>query len=202
MKGAAFLAIALLLLATMPVLVRCETTFVNEQFTLDNSNTERSYDVNLTRGDTIGITLHASGQGAAVDFQIAVWGTHGFNPTDKWQNIGGEECISNQQWSVVEDYGYDFEVTLVSGDQATVTITLTSAGTGSQPPSNIKASGGLGVVDLGGTPSGGGGGFDPTPIVVVVMVLLAVLISAFFIIRLRKQPPPPPPAEGQPPPPP
>lgn len=186
MRGAAFLAIALFLLATMPVLVRCETTFVNEQFALNSENRERDYYVDLTKGDTAGITLQVSG---LIDFTIYYSTNPGWNKIGYYDNIGTDGFQGH--WDVTQDGTYDFEVYLASGDQANVTITLTSAGTGSQPPSNIKASGGVGA-----------GGSDPLPTVVVVMVLLAVLISALFIVRLRKQPPPPPPTEGQPPPPP
>jgi hypothetical protein len=193
MKGAAFLAIALLFLAAMPVLVRCETTFLNEQFTLDSSDPQnnsalRVYKIELKSGDKIGITLNVSGQGS-VDLDI--YNSSSQNLLDKVFQTQGFQG----QWIVPYDDTFDFDVAVLLLGQpisVTVTITLTSAGTGSQAPSIISAQGGVGV----------GGGFDPLPIVVIVMILLAVLISTFFIVRLRKQPPPPPPAEGQPPPPP
>ena len=63
MNRAAFLAITLLLLAAMPVLIRCETTILNEQVTLDGRTgniVKEYYWSSLTNGDTISITLDVS----------------------------------------------------------------------------------------------------------------------------------------------
>jgi len=193
MKRAACLAVAFLFLVTMPVLVHCETTFLNEQFTLDSSDPQnnsalRVYKIELKSGDKIGITMTVSGQGS-VDLDIYDSSSH--NLLDRVFQTQGYQG----QWTVPYDDTFDFYVAvLLPGEPVSVTvaIALTSAGTGSSAPSLISAQGGVGVA----------GGFDPLPIVVIVMILLTVLISIFLIIRLRKQPPSPPPAQGQPPPPP
>jgi hypothetical protein len=195
MKGAGFLAIALLLLATMPVLVRCQTTFLNEQITLNNSNVHEETDLRwwtfgpMTKGDTISVTLGVSGN-SPIDFDIYVMGWD--TPTQFEKKGIGTEGLQ-KQFTVPEDENYSFSISVASTDPAaSVTVTITLSTSASQSPSLIEAKSGG---------AGSGGGFDPTPIVVIVMVLVAVLISVFLIFRLRRQPPPPPPAEGQPPPP-
>jgi hypothetical protein len=190
MKGIVFLAVALLILATLPVLVRCETTFLNEQFTLDNSDVQglsyaRGYYIELTRGDTIGIKLDVSGQGSTIDFKLL----------DSSRNTIDDQTIGTEgwqgQWTVPYDDKFAFLVGLIGGDQAAVTITLTSA---SHSYPIATSTGGVGV----------GGGFDPLPIVVGVVVVLVLLVVVFLIIRMRRRTPPPPelpPPEEMPPPP-
>jgi hypothetical protein len=185
MKGAAFLFIVLFLVAVLTVPVRCDMSLVNAQFTLTNSsleNSAKSYFINLTSGETVGITLQVSGQGVII-FSIDNSTSdqifeHSDIRTDGWQG----------QWTAPYNGRFDFTVSLNLypglGDEATVSFAVTSAGTGNP--------------DQGG----GGGGFDAVPIVVAVILVLAWLVSMFLIIRMREQPPSASPAEEPPPPPP
>jgi hypothetical protein len=132
MKGAACLLIALLFLAAMPVLVRCDGTLLNEQVTLNADNASKSYLFDLTSGDTISITLSVAGQGF-IDFHI-------MNSSDSQlldrYDLGTEGWQG--QWTVPYNDRFEFiiELTLASvGDEDTVGITLTSAGTSSPQPS-------------------------------------------------------------------
>ena len=175
MKRAALLLIALLFLATMPVLVRC-AGILDEQGSLDDlNNPSQSYKRELTGGTALDINIDGVSRSGSIDFHI-------FNSTDGQlldkTNIGTEGYQTH--WTVPYNDNFEFLVELTSGDMTEYHLTVTSAGTDNPQQ---------------------GGGFDAAPIVVVVMVVMAVLIAAFFIVRLRKQPPPPPPAEGQPPPP-
>jgi hypothetical protein len=183
MKGAAFLAIALLLLATIPVLIRCDGTLVNAEYWLKDTDTWHSWSGDLKNGDILSITVKVLGStpNGLINFYIS--NSHDSHLLDK-TNIGTDGWQG--QWTVPYDDSITFRIELASGsDQAIVSVNITwAAGTDGQQPAQQ------------------GGGFDPLSIVVVVMVLAAVLISALFIVRLRKQTPLPPPAEGQPPPPP
>jgi hypothetical protein len=164
----------------MPVLIRCETTILNEQVTLDGQtgNIVKEYYASLTNGDTISITLDVS-QGSIA---FLILDSSGSVLLDKG-NIGTEGWQG--QWAAPSSDNFKFVVETAQGfaGQAAVHFTVTSA-TGSGGPQ----------------PAQQGGGFDPTPIVVAVVVLLAWFIFVLLIVRMRKQPPPPP-AEGQPPPP-
>jgi mannose-6-phosphate isomerase-like protein (cupin superfamily) len=132
MKGAACLLIALLFLAAIPVLVRCDRTLLNGQVLLNADNASQSYKFDLTSGDMISITLGVTGQGL-IDFHI-------MNSSDSQllnrYDLGTEGWQG--QWTVPYNDRFEFviELTLVSiGDADTVSITLTSGGTSSPQPS-------------------------------------------------------------------
>lgn len=179
MKAAAYLLVALLLVAATSVLVRCDDTFINAELLLTPDNASKSWVGTLNNGDHISISLTVSGYGK-ISFHIL--NSHDNQLLDE-TNIGTEGWQG--QWNVPYDDEIEFEVELTSADQAVVGVRVTLTGT-----------------DGGTQQRGGGGGFDPTPIAAVMIILLVVLISVFFIFRLRKQPPPPPPADEPPPPPP
>jgi hypothetical protein len=175
MKRTVLLATALLLLATMPVLVRCEETIIDDQFTFDesNANSLNVHAVSLKSNDTISIRLAVS------------QGTIGFKIEDTMvrtlltkENVGTGGWQG--QWTVPYDDVFNFELFLErdASNAAAGTITVTSSTSQS---------------------GSGGGGSDPLPIIVAVIALIVWFISVFLIVRMRKQPPPPP---EQPPPPP
>lgn len=69
MKGAAYLMFALLFVAAIPVLVRCDGTILNDQFTIEaDSPSFNNHIVDLKSGDTISIKLNVS-QGM-INFKI------------------------------------------------------------------------------------------------------------------------------------
>lgn len=174
MKWTVFLAIALFLFATMPILVRCEETIINDQFTFDesNANSLNVHAVSLKSNDTISIRL------------VVSQGTIGFKIEDTMvRTLLNKENVGTGgwqgQWTVPYDDIFNFELYLErdAASAAAGTITVT----------NSTSQGG-----------GGGGGFDPLPIVVAVIALIVWFVSVFLIVRIRKQLPPPP---EQPPPP-
>lgn len=179
MKGAACLLVALLFLAAIPVLVRCDETLLNEQLALTPDNASRSYKFDLTSGDTISITLGVTGQGL-INFHVM--NSSDSQLLDKY-NIGNQGWQG--QWTVPYNDRFEFVIELTTQDSHAANIKLTSSGTGN-----------------GGQQGGGGGGFDALPIVVAVILVLAWLVSVFLIIRMRKQPQLPSSPEEPPPPPP
>ena len=169
MKVAAFLLAALVLAASIPILVRCNETLANENFNLDNNNAGDNYVFDLKTGDTISISVVAN-QGQVVFEVTNTMGRTYVNQADI--GTGGW----HGQWAVPTDDTYNLGVWLESGsDTASGTMTLTSSGTGNTQQ------------------DGRGGEFDSAPIVVAVILLLIWFISVPLLVRRREQSPPPPP---------
>jgi hypothetical protein len=167
MKGAAFLLIALLFLAMMPVLVRC-AGILDEQGSLDDiNNPSQSYKRELTGGTALDINIDGVSRSGSIDFHI-------FNSTDGQlldkTNIGTEGYQTH--WDVPYNDNFEFLVELTSGDMTEYHLTVTSTGTDNPQQ---------------------GGGFDAAPIGAAVIVLLIWFVSVFLILRNRKEQPPPPP---------
>ena len=128
------LLIILLCLATIIPIACSDTTILNEQVSLDGYNSSKSYHFNLTKGQTVSISLSVAGDGL-IEFHI-------LNSTDEQlfdkYDIGTEGL--QEQWTVLYSDRFEFVVELTIESllsECTVGITLkTSGGTDQSQPTN------------------------------------------------------------------
>jgi hypothetical protein len=166
------LMLNLSLLAILISFAYCEATILNEQVTLNTANPTKNYFFDLTAGDTISIRLDVTGD--LMNFHI-------FNSTDgqlfNKNNIGNE--VVQEQWAVPYNGRFEFHIE-TTGNEASITITLTSA----NPQGQV-----------------GAGGVDPTPMI-IIGVIVGVVIIMILILRMKTHAALPPPPQIPPPPPP
>jgi hypothetical protein len=156
--------------ASLACILRRNTPF-NQQITLNTTNPTKSYFFNLTNGDTISITISVTGD--AINFHI-------FNSTDGQLLSKHNTQGVQESWTVPYNGRFEFHVE-TSGNEANVTITLTSS---SQPGQT------------------GTGGFDPTLIIIITVIVVAGIVTVALILHMRKSTTLPPPPQTLPPPPP
>jgi hypothetical protein len=124
------LLIILLCLATIIPIACSDTTILNEQVSLDGYNSSKSYHFNLTKGQTVTISLSVAGDGL-IDFYI-------FNSTDGQlfdeYDVGTEGL--QQQWIAPYNDRFEFVIELTIDSlfyECTVGIILKTSEPTSQP---------------------------------------------------------------------